>query len=110
MSNKGRYGHLRWTASCQSLNEISPVPARGLRIATERWKTVGRSDLSAEHIRWCREERDKLVAELAKFEAGTMSIGEPEPGQAMTRGSLTQIAFLRRHIEQLDRVILTNSA
>jgi hypothetical protein len=87
-------------------------PGTGKAIADcDRALEDGRAQRSlTEHVRWCREERDKLVAELAKFEAGTMSIGEPEPGEAMTRGSLTQIAFLQRHIEQLDRVILTNSA
>ncbi len=59
----------------------------------------------AEHVEWCREERARLTAELAEFEAGTRSLGEPDTGEAMSRGSLTQIAFLRRSIGQLGRVI-----
>jgi hypothetical protein len=52
----------------------------------------------AEHVQWCREERDRLAAELADYEAGTKSIGQPDIGESMTRGSLTQIAYLRRSI------------
>ena len=59
----------------------------------------------AEHVLWCREERDKLAEELRQFEAGTKTIGTLEPGESMTRGSLTRIAYLRRNIEQLNRVI-----
>jgi len=60
----------------------------------------------AEHVQWCHEERDRLTAEIAKFMAGTKCIGEPRIGQQMTQGSRTQVAYLRRSIEQLDRVIL----
>jgi len=59
----------------------------------------------AEHILWCCEERARFADELAQFEAGTKSIGTPSSGESMTRGSLTRIAYLRRSIEQLDRVI-----
>lgn len=58
-----------------------------------------------EHVLWCREERDRLAGELAQFEAGTKCIGEPDFGASATQGSLTQIAYLRRNIEQLDRVV-----
>ena len=59
----------------------------------------------AEHILWCREERERLATELAQFEAGTRSIGARGPGEPVTQGSLTRIAFLRRAIEELDAVI-----
>jgi hypothetical protein len=59
-----------------------------------------------EHVQWCREERDRLTAELAQFEAGIKRLGEPDAGETMSRGSLTQVAYLRHNIEQLDHVIV----
>jgi hypothetical protein len=59
-----------------------------------------------EHVQWCREERDRLTAELAQFEVGIKRLGEPDAGETMSRGSLTQIAYLRNNIEQLDHVIV----
>ena len=48
----------------------------------------------------CREEREKLSAQLVELKAGIKTLG-----QAMTRDSLEQIASVRRDIEQLGRVI-----
>ena len=56
----------------------------------------------AEHIQWCREERDELAADLARFEAGPLYIGESGAG---TRDSMTRTEYLRRSIEQLDDVV-----
>ena len=59
----------------------------------------------AEHVQWCREERERLLVEMARFEAGSESIGTHKRGEALTLGSITRIAFLRRSVEQLGRVI-----
>ena len=81
-----------------SLHEIP-----GTRVPTTEENRAQRS--VAEHVEWCREERDRLAAELAEFEAGAKSLGEPQADESMSRGSLTRIAYLRRNIEQLGRVI-----
>jgi hypothetical protein len=64
----------------------------------------------AEHVEWCRGERDSRARELAKYEARLLSIGAPKPGEYQTMGTITHIAFLRRTIEQLERIIAAYSA
>ncbi len=64
----------------------------------------------AEHVLWCRAERERLKEELAQYEAGTKGIGTPKPGEVRTTGSMTHILYLQRTIEQFGRVISAYSA
>ena len=64
----------------------------------------------AEHVEWCRGERDSRARELAKYEARMLSIGDPKPGEYQTMGTITHIAFLKRTIGQLERIIAAYSA
>ena len=90
---------------------VSPPRRSGVSLAEIAVRPAGVPDGNAAqravaaHVLWCRKERDRLTEELAQFEAGTKSIGMPDIGEPMTRGSLTQIAYLRRSIDQLGRVI-----
>lgn len=63
----------------------------------------------AEHVLWCREERDRLAKEIDLYRSGALSIGKPMIGEIATQGTLTHIAFLERAIQQLDRVIAAYS-
>ena len=63
----------------------------------------------AEHVLWCRRERDRLAHELDQFQKGFLSVGERKIGAPVTQGTLTHVAFLQRNIGQLDRVIAAYS-
>jgi len=64
----------------------------------------------AEHVQWCREKRDELTDELAKYRDGLLSIGERKVGGPMTQGTITHIHYLQRTIDQLSRVIAAYSS
>jgi hypothetical protein len=64
----------------------------------------------AEHVRWCREERDGLAKSLVYYQTGILSIGERKIGEPMTAGTVTHIVFLQRQIKQLDNVIAAHAA
>lgn len=66
--------------------------------------------LIAEHVLWCREERDRLTSELALYKSVALSIGRTKVVEAFAHGGTTRISELQRTIEELDRVIECCSA
>jgi len=63
-----------------------------------------------DHVLWCQDERERLRAELLKYESGALSIGVPRSGELRTTGTATHILYLQRTIDQLGRVIAAYSA
>lgn len=82
-------------AACR--NESQKIDRGGIRVSV------------AEHIRWCRAERDRLAKSLVYYQTGILSVGERRIGEPMTRGTATHTMFLRRQIEQLDNVIAAHA-
>jgi len=56
----------------------------------------------AEHALWCREERENLLTEIAKCDARTGGVREPDD---VAVGGLLSRTLLRARVEQLERVI-----
>ena len=71
-------------------------------------ENLGRRSI-AEHILWCRDKRDALSTELAQYQPGASSIGTRKTGEPVTRGTVTNVSYLQKTIEQLDRVIAAYS-
>ncbi|HUO89538.1 MAG TPA: hypothetical protein VMU08_10215 [Rhizomicrobium sp.] len=58
----------------------------------------------ADHIQWCRGERDRLREALAAHRAGTRIDGEPQ-NEIAKLGTITHVMCLEKTIRDLGRVI-----
>jgi hypothetical protein len=61
--------------------------------------------LLAEHVLWCRGERDSTARELAKYKERTFSVAERKAGKSLTQGAAIHLAYLKSAIQHLDRFI-----
>jgi len=59
----------------------------------------------AEHVLWCRGERDSMARELTKYKERTFSAAERKAGKSLTQGAAVHVAYLRSAIQHLDRFI-----
>jgi hypothetical protein len=63
----------------------------------------------AEHVAWCRGERDSMIRELTKYKERTFSVRERKVGKPLTHGATTHIAYLKSAIQHLDGFIAASS-
>jgi hypothetical protein len=63
----------------------------------------------AEHLLWCRGERDSMARELAKYKERTFGVVKRKAGKCLTPGAATHIAYLKSAIQHLDRFLAINS-
>ena len=63
----------------------------------------------AEHVAWCRGERDSMVRELIRYRKRAFSVREHKVRKPLTQGAATHIAYLANAIQHLDNFIVASS-
>jgi hypothetical protein len=63
----------------------------------------------AEHLLWCRGERDSMARELAKYKERRFHAAGRHAGKPLTQGAATHVAYLKSVIQHLDSFIAARS-